>query len=96
MTRNGFAIVLGSALLMVAGAGCAPSLVDRHWGVAQRHNTHEMIADPAAGTTESEGPVGLDPTTGEQVMGVLRKGEATGQSANSLPAFFRTGIVTHP
>jgi len=84
-------IVTALFALALSGAfGCGyfgPTELEQHWGDAHRDNKAQMIANPAAGELHRDPVEGLDPKTGENVMGKHRRAESgsgTGQSDPSI------------
>ena len=85
-TRVGFQFPLLGLLLTVGCAvlvtvGCAHSRVAEHMGEAQHENVARMVENPEAEHTPAAAITGLDPLTGEAVVGKYEREQAEAEDA---------------
>jgi hypothetical protein len=69
--------------------GCQHSRVAEHWGEAQRGNVARMVQNPEAEHAESSPVEGLDPLTGEAVIGKYGREQVEPQEASQLPSIIQ-------
>jgi hypothetical protein len=77
---------LGLAGLVGIGMACQQSRVAEHWGEAQRENVARMVQNPEAEFAPANPVEGLDPLSGEAVIGKYGREQAEAKEPGQLPS----------
>ena len=81
-------------LLLVLGIGlalpaCTHSRVEEHWGEAQEELVTRMVANPEAEQAPAQPVEGLDPDTGEAVVGKYQETQRESREPSQLPSIIQ-------